>query len=141
MKKLMLCSLALLFCVSLVYAAPAEMAGFTVYPKTKMHSRGNSYSTNVTVAADTNTVVWTPANDHKIVLMGVKFNSDTATRMMLTNTTSAIIPEQDITASGQVVIFGNTPIWKGIENETIAYNSTTTTGAHSVLLWGYESSN
>lgn len=106
-----------------------DQTGFPFDPITKT-------DTAVT-GAETDEVVWTPASGKKIVLMGVKFNSDTATSLLVESSTTAVIPTTECTASGQIVINSSVPIWKGTDDATLTY-TTGTSGRHSILLYGYE---
>ncbi len=108
----------------------ADSSGFSYTPVTKTDSE-------LVGSTETDTVVWIPASGKKIVLNGIKFNSDTATTLLVENGTIAVIPTTECTASGQIVIASATPIWQGSADETLTY-TVAISGRHSILLYGYE---
>lgn len=113
-----------------LFAAINDIGGFAFKGVTKTDS-------NTTNKVETDTVVWTPASGSSIVLMGIKFNSDTATALLVEQGTTAVIPTTECTASGQIVISSFTPIWEGTANQTLTY-TVVKSSRHSILLWGYE---
>ncbi len=137
MKKLGFVIMFLLFTVSVCFAAgiieigggKVDSSGFSYTPVTKTDSAA--------IGAESDKTVWTPASGNKIVLLGVKFSSDTATTLLIEMSSTAVVPITECTASGQVVVGNGTPIWQGGANETLTY-TTGTSGRHSILLWGFE---
>ena len=81
---------------------------------------------------------WSPStSSNALVLLGIQVNSDTALQFLITDTSSIIIPETHIAASGTITIGNGSPIWKGSVGESL-YFTTSTAGDISVLFWGYE---
>ncbi len=106
-----------------------DSSGFSYTPITKTDS--------AITGAETGKTVWTPASGNKIVLLGIKFSSDTATPLLIEMNSTSVVPVTECTASGQVVVGNGTPIWQGGANETLTY-TTGIAGRHSILMWGYE---
>jgi len=111
--------------------------GYTFTTLTKTDTNADDAYTATT---ETDTVVWTPASGKKIYLMGMKFNSDTATTLLVESGSTAVVPFTECTASGQVVIQSSVPIWVGDADATLTY-TTGTKGRHSIMMWGFESMN
>ncbi len=122
-----------LMMTSLCFATIVNDGGVAYTPVTKTHS--------AVVGAETDRTVWTPASGNKIVLNGVMFWADTKTQAFVEQGTNKVIPNFSMdTASGITVIGNGTPIWKGGLDETLTY-TTETASSHSILLWGYETTN
>lgn len=134
MKKLGFVIMFLLV-TSLCFAAIVNDGGVAYTPVTKTHTGGSTLQ-----IIETDRVVWTPASGQKIVLLGVKYSSDLATTLLIENGSTAIVPVTECTASGQIVVGNGTPIWKGGADETLTY-TTNAVSRHSILMWGYETSN
>lgn len=129
MVKVFLTLLLIVCFISTAFGAIDSIGGFYYTTKTKTHTE--------TTGAETDKTVWTPASGSKIVLLGVKFSSDTATSLLVESGSTAVIPTSECTASGQVVIGNGVPIWQGSADESLTY-TTGTAGSHSILMWGYE---
>lgn len=129
MRKILLSIMFLIMFAPLLYGTQVDVSGWSFTPETKTDT-----GINVT---ETDTVVWTPASGNRIVLMGVKFNSDTATNLLIESSSTAVVPATECTASGQVVIQGSTPLWQGTADATLTY-TVGTKGTHSIMMWGYE---
>ena len=134
MKKIVFLLIFLIIFVPLLYGAQVDISGWSLMTKTKTDTNANDAST---MSAETDTVVWTPASGNKIILMGIKFNSETATTLLIESGSTAVIPLTECTASGQIVIQSSVPIWQGADDATLTY-TVETKGRHSILLWGYE---
>ena len=87
--------------------------------------------------AQTDTVVWTPATNKSIVLLGCFLSSDAAMNIFIESVTTVIIPKTYVGVTGGAVISSGNPIWKGAANATLTITSSAA-GNHSILLWGYE---
>ncbi len=133
MKKLFLVLLMLLIATPL-FAAADIFSGYSMTPVTKTDSNASDTLTNT---SETDTVVWTPASGQKIVLMGVRFTSDTATTLLVETGSTAVIPVSECGASGLVVVGTGFPIWQGTDDATLTY-TVGTAGRHSILMYGYE---
>jgi hypothetical protein len=105
----------------------------------KPHEQANSLiKLDNQTDAQTEKVIWTPADGARIALMGLSISSLTAqtTRFYLGST--EIIPIQYTGANGNVTLKGETmPIAVGAADETLNY-TTTAAVATSVVAWGYE---
>ena len=123
----------ILLVVPFLLAASYDQGGFSFVPKNKNHTGG----TLTVPTTETDQTVWTPASGKKIVLMGLKFNSNSATQFLVETGSTAVIPTTDCTASGIMVITSSTPLWEGEADEALTY-TTTNSSMHSVLMWGYE---
>lgn len=89
-------------------------------------------------SAQTDTAIWTPSTGKKIVLVGIVFSTDTAMNIKIEVGTTSVIPPMYMAANGGAVISGgDAPIWVGSADEILTVTSSTT-GNHSVLLYGYE---
>lgn len=69
----------LLLAVPFLLAASFDQGGFSFVPKTKTHT----CSSTTVPSVETDQVVWTPESGKKIVLMGVKFNTNAATQFLV----------------------------------------------------------
>ena len=137
MKRLLLSVLFLVGFVSLVYAKGIDTEARIDTTGFPFDSVLRTDSNELADTPETDTIVWTPASGKKIVLMGMKFNSDTATTLLVESGSSVVIPITECTASGQVVYQTSTPIWTGADDATLTY-TVGTAGRHSILLQGYE---
>ena len=140
MKRFIFIILTILFVTTYCFASIVEIgggkvdsSGFSYVPVTKTDS-------TTTDSTETDTIVWTPSSGSKIVLLGVKFNSANATTLLVETGSTAVIPTTECAASGQIVIGNGTPIWKGTADETLTY-TVPINGRHSILMWGYETTN
>ena len=137
MRKILITSFAILLFTTFAFAGVVTHGGFQFEPQTK--------TSTLSTAENTDTTVWTPASDNKIVLMGVMFSAKDTTgcaelqlSTKVNNVYTTVIPEIYASASGVVVIGNGTPIWKGDADETLVATTTGINVRHSVLLWGYE---
>ena len=87
--------------------------------------------------AQTDTVIWTPSNNKRIILCGVVISVDTAMNCQLEASDVDVIPPLYLDAKGGAVISGYHPIWVGQLNEALAL-TTSGAGNVSIVLWGWE---
>jgi hypothetical protein len=103
----------------------------------KGHATPKTVAANYS-AAQTDKAVWTPAKGKRIVLMGVLFSTDTAMDIKLEKGDTLVIPSVYLAANSEAVIpAGDFPVWVGGKGEALSVTSSKT-GNHSVLLFGYE---
>ena len=129
LKKVLIVGLFLLVS-TLAEAALVSQAGFNYTPVQKVY-------TTTSDQALTDQAVWTPTSGKKITLLGIAYTPMLASTMFLEQSTTKIIPETAVTASGNLVIGNGTPIWRGSADQVITI-TTNATCEHSILLWGYE---
>ena len=137
MRRNILLIIFLIFCIPFLLGAIDSHGGFAFLTKTKTDTcEGTGADPRAT---ETDTVVWTPGTGSRIVLMGIKFTSDTANTLLVESGSTAVIPVTECSASGLIVIQGSTPLWQGAANETLTY-TIPAESRHSIMMWGYEMS-
>lgn len=128
MKRIVWVLLAMLCVASPASAAVGWLADF--YPVTKFDNDTD---------AQTDTDLWDPAADKRIVLLGCQISADAAQTLKFEVSNTSILGTfyLDATAGMNVLISGAGPIWIGAKDAVLTY--TTTTAANTnVACWGYE---
>jgi len=77
MKRILFVLFLMVLFIPFASAGTIEQAGFSVSPQTKTDSAHGG--------TETDTIVWSPADGKKIVLMGVAFSSDAANNFFVFN--------------------------------------------------------
>ena len=88
-------------------------------------------------SAQTDTAVWTPEKDKRIVLLGFMFSTAIAGSIRIKANNADVIPPVHLAGNGYAHVNSTAPIWRGTLNQPLTVTSTIS-GSHSILLWGYE---
>lgn len=113
-----------------VHAVWADVPVYDVQIQTKTSSVSDSTVTD--------SVIWTPATDHSIALLGCVLSSDNNNTIQVESSDTDVIPPQHLESYGMRTISGgNFPIWVGAEDATLSWTTEDATDA-SILCWGFE---
>jgi hypothetical protein len=122
--------LALLFVVSLT--TPVEAARWLYGQYTPVNKNGN------TTDAQTDTTLWDPAADFRVVLQGCVVSADATQTIQLEVSNADVFPDIYLAANTSVLIGGGSaPIYLGAVDGVLAY-TTSTSANTSIVCWGWE---